>query len=114
MEKYYIEIIKKLFGEEMFSKLLNELYLKVNKKYPRINIKDSTKRVEANIAVILVIGIEKARGCPDEKLKERICWHNVCPKSFLIEKDISKFIKDYEKYILIIKEKVANQEYKNI
>ena len=45
-----------------------------------------------------------------EKLKERITWHNVCPKSLLIEKNISNFIKDYDEYIEVIKEKVANQE----
>lgn len=110
MEKGYVEIIKNLFGDELFSKLSNELYLKVNSKYPRINIKDAARIVELNIAVILIVGIEKARGCPEEKLKERVYWHNVCPKSKLIEKNISKFIKDYEEYILIVEEKVANQE----
>lgn len=110
MEKNYVEIIKELFGNEMFSKLSDELYLKVNSKYPRINIKEATKMVESNLAVILIVGIEKARGCPEAKLKERVYWHNVCPKSLLIEKSISKFIKDYEEYISVVKEKVANQE----
>lgn len=110
MEKDYVETIKKLFGDEMFSKLSNELYMKVNSKYPRVNIKEATRMVESNIAVILIVGIERARGCPEEKLKERVYWHNVCPKSLLIEKSISKFIKDYEEYIQIVKEKVANQE----
>ena len=32
MEKNYVEIIKKIFGDEMFSKLSDELYLKVNSK----------------------------------------------------------------------------------
>lgn len=110
MEKDYVEIINKLLGDEIFSKLSDELYLKVNSKYPRINIKDATKIVESNMAVILIIGVEKARGCAEEKLKERINWHNVCPKSLLIEKNISNFIKDYEEYIQIIKEKAADQE----
>ena len=110
MEKIYVEIIKELFGNEMFSKLSDELYLKVNSKYPRINIKEATRMVESNLAVILIVGIEKARGCPEAKLKGRVYWHNVCPKSLLIEKSISKFIKDYEEYISVVKEKVANQE----
>ena len=110
MEKNYVEIIKELFGNEMFSKLSDELYLKVNSKYPRINIKEATRMVESNLVVILIVGIEKARGCPEAKLKGRVYWHNVCPKSLLIEKSISKFIKDYEEYISVVKEKVANQE----
>lgn len=110
MEKNYIEMISKLLGDELFSELSDGLYLKVNSKYPRINIKDVANIVESNMAVILIIGIEKARGCAEEKLKERITWHNVCPKSLLIEKNISNFIKDYDEYIQVIKEKVANQE----
>lgn len=104
MENDYIIVLNKLLGNENFVKLSEELYLKVDKKYPRIDMKRATEIVEANMAVILIIGIEKKRGCIKEKIRERISWHNVCPKSLLIEKDIEKFIKIYEKYILIIKD----------
>lgn len=107
MGKNYVETINDLLGDELFSELSDELYLKVNKKYPRINIKNATEIVEGNMAVILIIGIEKARGCSDEKIKERVDWYNACPKSLLINKSIAGISKDYEKYITVIKENVA-------
>lgn len=110
MEKNYIKTINDLLGEELFSKLSDELYLKVSNKYPRINIKNATDIVEANMSVILIIAIEKARGCPDEKLKERINWYNVCPKSLLIEKNIDNIIENYDEYINIIMKKTIQSK----
>lgn len=110
MEKNYVETINNLLGDELFSKLSDELYLTVNKKYPRINIKNATEIVEGNMAVILIIGIEKARGCEDDKLKERVNWYNACPKSLLINKSITGIYNDYEKYINVIKENATKNE----
>ena len=113
MGENYIETISELLGDELFSKLSDKLYLKVNNKYPRINIKKATEIVESNMSVILVIGIEKARGCTNDELKERVSWYNVCPKSLLIEKSIETIIKNYEEYINVIMEK-ATQAKSNI
>jgi len=110
MEKNYVETINTLLGDEIFSKLSDDLYLKVNSKYPRINIKAATEIVESNMAVILILAIEKARGCTDDKLKERVNWYNACPKSLLIEKNISNITKEYEEYINIIIKKVIEQK----
>ena len=107
MEENYIKTISKLLGDELFSELSDELYKQVSEKYPRINIKDATEIVELNMAVIMIIGVEKSRGCKSNKIKERVDWHNVCPKSLLIEKNINNFIERYEKYIKLIKEKAA-------
>lgn len=110
MERNYIETISDLLGDDLFSSLSNELYLKVNNKYPRINIKAATEIVESNMAVILIIGVEKKRGCTDQKLKERINWYNVCPKSLLIEKSIADIIENYKKYIDAIMKKIEEQK----
>lgn len=109
MEKNYIEIIMDLLGNEFFAKLSNDLYLKVNKKYPRIDIKKATEIVESNMAVILIIGIELSRGCIESKLSERVNWYNVCPKSLLIERNIDDIVKKYNLYINIIKKKAIKQ-----
>ena len=58
----YIETIKNLLGKEKFSQLSDKLFKEVNRRYRKISIKEATKIVEFNLANILVIGVEKARG----------------------------------------------------
>lgn len=110
MDREYIEKLSKILGEELFAKLSDELFNKVNIKYPRIRIKEATEIVECNMAIILIIGVEKARGCTDDKLVERINWYNICSKSILLEKTIANTNNAYEEYINIIIKKVKENE----
>lgn len=108
MENNYIEIIRDILGEKIFSDLSEELFNKVNSKYPRIRMDKAAKIVEYNIATILIIGIERANGCEDNDLIQRVNWYNVCSQNDLLERNIAEMEKSYSKYIEILIN-VANQ-----
>ncbi len=102
----YIETLKKLLGKEKFSQLSTELFEEVNKRYRNINIEDATQIVEFNLANILVIGIEKARGCKKENMSKIISWYDLGSRSILLQKQIGNFEKEYSEYIELIIKKV--------
>lgn len=106
----YIKNIKRMLGEEKFAELSNILYAEVDKKYRKINIQDATEIVEFNLANILVIGIEKARGCKQENIEKELSWYNLGPRSFLLRKNADKFEANYSQYINLIIKKVQEEE----
>lgn len=102
MENNYIEIIREILGEKLFVALSEELFNKINSKYPRIRIDKATKIVEYNMATILIIGIERANGCEDKDLVQRVTWYNVCSQKDLLERNVVEMEKAYSNYIEII------------
>jgi len=102
MDNNYIEIIRGMLGENLFVKLSEELFNKINTKYPRIRIDKATKIVEYNMSTILIIGIEKANGCDDENIVQRVNWYNICSQSDLLERNIIEMMNVYSEYIDII------------
>lgn len=106
----YIRTIRRILGNEKFNKLSHELYEKVDKKYRKISIDDANEIVNFNLANILVIAIEKARGCEKKDIIKVISWYNLGPKSFLLEKQISNFEENYSEYIALIIKKVKEDK----
>lgn len=106
----YIKNIKRILGEERFAELSNKLYAEVDKRYRKIYVKDATQVVEFNLASILVIGIELARGCKIKDMEKELRWYSLGPRSFLLRKNISDFEESYSDYINLIIKKVKQEE----
>lgn len=104
----YLEILKIILTPKELSDLRNQLLLDINNRFQRIRIDKATKILEYNMAVILIIGIEKAK---DENINilKILDWYNICPLSCLINSDYKKFIEKYKYYIEKVKKETEKQ-----
>ena len=98
----YIEVMKYFLEKEKFSELTNKMLNEINRKYRKIKADKAVKLVEFNMSIMVVIGVEKARGCKKEDMKKRIDWYKLGPESELMERTYDKLEADYGEYIKII------------
>ena len=98
----YLENLKLILGEEKYKELYDVIFKQACKRYGRIHNKKIEQIIQYNLAVILIIGIEKGRGCNDSKIPKIIRWYSIGDRSQLICDNLNDFIKQYNEYILII------------
>lgn len=109
----YIYVLKNILGQEKFSELSNKVLDEINKKYIRIKVPKALDIAEFNMSVMLVIGIEKARGCNKEDLRKRINWYKLGSQTLLLQKTIEKLENDYHEYVELIIKKVNEDQKTN-
>ena len=108
----YIESLIKLLGKEKYNELYDSISSKAYKIYERGKNGKINDIIQYNLAVVLIVGVEKGRGCSNVKIAKIIKWHSIGDKSQLIYDNLSDFIKEYDEYIKIVKNVVVKRKDK--
>src|SRR5574344_2117279 len=100
--KEFILIIKKVLGKSKYEELFDYTMKLILDKFGKIRSDKAIDIANINFQVILIISIEKAKGCSNEEILKILHWKNKKSYKYIVANSIDEFISLYDEYIKLI------------